>query len=355
VPLAIQDRKFYTDGSLMFPSDAPPNPTIHPYWVPEFFGDVIMVDGLVWPNMPVDQGQYLFRFLEGSNARWYNLSFDNNLPFTVIASDENYLKSAVTVNSFLMAPGERYDVLVDFTGIAAGTKIILTNNAAAPFDGGFIPDPATNGTIMQFTVTANAGFVAKQLPATLNPTLTGTFPTLSNPSVYRNLTLKEWQGPNGPQMVTLDGQQYLSPISELPHVGATEVWRIIDDTVDGHPIHLHGVNFQLMSRQPFNQSAYDTDWLALNGQLPFNHTTLNVNLDNYFTGPAVGPTPIEQGWKDTIQAVPGSVTTIIVRFAPADGSAHFPYDITQGPPYVWHCHIVDHEDQDMIRPFRVVP
>jgi spore coat protein A len=246
-------------------------------------------------------------------------------------------------------------VLVDFTGIGAGTKIVMLNNAAAPFNTGYVPDLATNGTIMQFTVTANTGFTAKTLPAILNPSLT-TFPSLnmSTVTVARNLTLKEWQGPNGPQMVTIDGQQFSSPISEQPRLGATEIWRIIDDTVDGHPIHIHLVNFQVVSRQAYNQSAYDADWLALNGgQLPFPNATKNVNLNNYLIGPAIPAAPIEQAWKDTIQANPGEVVTIIVRFAPAGGGS-YPFNATLGPDYVWHCHIVDHEDQDMMRRFHVV-
>jgi FtsP/CotA-like multicopper oxidase with cupredoxin domain len=215
VPLAIQDRMFYTDGSLRFPSDVPPNPEIHPYWVPEFFGDVIMVNGLAWPNMNVDQGQYRFRILDGSNARWYNLSLDNGMPFTVIASDENYPRSPVTTTSFMIAPGERYDVLIDFSAIPAGTKIVMTNNANAPFPDGDPVDPNNNGVIMQFTVQATPGFQAQVLPTYLNPSM-AVYPSLdmNAVTVERNLTLKEWMGPNGPQMVTLDGQQYSSPISE---------------------------------------------------------------------------------------------------------------------------------------------
>jgi FtsP/CotA-like multicopper oxidase with cupredoxin domain len=366
MPLAIQDRNFYTDGSLMFPSDAPPNPEIHPYWVPEFFGDVILVNGKAWPNMNVDQGQYLFKVLDGSNARWYDLSLvrqDNQqlVPFTIIASDENYIRSAVETDSFLIAPGERYSVLVDFTGIPAGTKIIMQNDANAPYPDGDPVDPNTNGVIMQFTVQNKAGFVAKDLPEILNPTLTE-YPSLlagltqeeQDNLVYRNLTLKEWNGPNGPQMVTIDGQQYSSPISEEPKVGATEIWRIIDDTADAHPIHLHLVNFQMVSRQAYDQATYDTDWLALNGPLPFDHPTYNLDLNNYLTpGTLQYATGVEQAWKDTIQIQPGEVLTFVVRFAPAAGGS-YPFDVTQGPDYVWHCHIIDHEDQDMIRPYRVV-
>jgi FtsP/CotA-like multicopper oxidase with cupredoxin domain len=356
VPLVIQDRMFYTDGSLRFPSDVPPNPELHPYWVPEFFGDVILVNGLAWPNMNVDQGQYRFRILDGSNARVYNLSMSNGMPFTVIASDENYLRSAVNVTSFLVAPGERYDVLVDFSQLTAGTKVTMLNNANAPFPDGDSANASTNGVIMQFTVGGNAGFAAKTLPAITNPTLAGAFPSLPMSSVSnaRNLTMVEWQGPNGPQMVILNGQQYSSPISETPISGATEIWRIIDNTGDAHPLHIHLVNFQVVSRQEYDQERYDADWLALNGPLPFNHTTQNLDLTKYLKGEPVGPTALEQGWKDTILVYPGQVLTLIMKFAPVDGAVDYPFNVSDGPVYVWHCHILDHEDQDMIRPYRVL-
>ena len=141
-------------------------------------------------------------------------------------------------------------------------------------------------------------------------------------------------------------------------MNATEVWRIIDDTIDGHPIHWHLVNVQVVSRQAFNQSAYDADWLALNGgQLPFPNATKNVNLNNYLIGSPVAAGPYEQAWKDTVQANPGEVVTVLVRFAPSVAGStptSYPFDATAGPNYVWHCHIIDHEDQDMIRPFHVV-
>jgi spore coat protein A, manganese oxidase len=153
----------------------------------------------------------------------------------------------------------------------------------------------------------------------------------------------------------VDGQRFSSPISEYPVTGSTELWRIIDNTGDAHPIHLHLVNFQVVSRQGFNSTLYDAAWMALNGgQLPFPTATQNVDLNPFLVGAPVGPTPIEMAWKDTIQIMPDEVLTIIVRFAPADGTPTFPFDPTIGPDLVWHCHIVDHEDQDMIRPYRVV-
>ena len=140
VPLAIQDRTFNTDGTFNYNVD-PPNPTEHPYWSPEFFGDVIMVNGLVWPNMNVDRGAYRFRILDGSTARFYNLSFSNGMPFTVIGTEGGYLKTAAPVTSILIAPGERFDIIADFSAVAPGTKVTLLNSASTPYPTGSSPDP----------------------------------------------------------------------------------------------------------------------------------------------------------------------------------------------------------------------
>jgi FtsP/CotA-like multicopper oxidase with cupredoxin domain len=130
IPLAIQDRSFYPNGELWFPTVGI-NPTIHPYWMPEFFGNTIMVNGKVWPNLDVTQGVYRFRILDGSNARFYTLGFSNMMPFTVIGTEGGYLQQPATVTSLTIAPGERYDVIVDFSAVPLGTSIIMTNTAAA--------------------------------------------------------------------------------------------------------------------------------------------------------------------------------------------------------------------------------
>jgi spore coat protein A len=141
-----------------------------------------------------------------------------------------------------------------------------------------------------------------------------------------------------------------SPISEKPVVGTTEDWVIVNPTLDPHPIHLHLVQFQIVHRQTFNSSTYLSDWKALNGEPPFDRPTTNVpSLDNYLIGEPIGPPLNEQGWKDTIIAYNDQVTIIRIRFTSQDGS-DFPFDATVGPGYVWHCHILDHEDNEMMRP-----
>jgi len=354
IPLAIQDRTFNTDGTLWFPNVGV-NPTIHPYWMPEFFGNTIVVNGLVWPNMNVDKGQYMFRVLDGSNARFYTLYFSNGMPFTVIGTDGGYLKSAVVVNKLTIAPGERYVILVDFSALPTGTMVQLLNNAKAPFPMGSPPGGSTTGKIMQFTVGANAGFAPQVLPTILNPTLSGAFPSLPTATNSRILTLFEWEGELGPLAAFLNGQMWDAPVSEIPVLGTTEDWAIVDMTGDTHPIHTHLVQFQLVSRQAMDTDAYQTDWLELNGAPPYMMTPQELSYTPYLKGKPQAAGPTEQGWKDTIRMNPGEVTIIRIRFAPIDGSSSYPFDATQGPGYVWHCHILDHEDNEMMRPYYVAP
>ncbi|MEN6519096.1 MAG: multicopper oxidase domain-containing protein [Methanospirillum sp.] len=354
MPLAIQDRTFYANGSFWFPTVGL-NPTIHPYWNPEFFGDTIMVNGKVWPNMNVTQGTYRFHLLDGSNARFYTLSFSNKMGFTQIGTDGGYLKTAAPLTELTIAPGERADILVDFSKLPIGTKVTLTNTAKAPFPAGTTADPQTTGQIVQFTVTGAGGPSFPVLPAALNPTLAGaTFPNLPAPTKTRILTLEEIMGPAGPVQILLDGQPYAAAVSELPKNGATEDWVIVDTTADTHPIHLHLVQFQLVNRTPFQSAKYNKAWMALNGMPPLNHPTIPLDPTPYFQGKVTGPLPSELGWKDTIQMNPGEVTRIRVRWTAQDGSP-FVFDPTVGPGYVWHCHIIDHEDNEMMRPYKVVP
>jgi len=360
IPLAIQDRSFNTDGS-MWVATAGVNPDIHPYWDPEFFGNTIMVNGRVWPNLYVEPRQYRFRVLDGSNARFYNLFFVDqttmmNLPFTQIGSDGGYLPMPATLTALTIAPSERADILVDFSGLALGTKIILRNNAKAPFPGGAAADPQTVGQIMQFTVVSGSTTPPAALPTTLN-----TIPMLIPDARSRTLTLIEVMAALGPKMVLLDGQEWSAQISEMPQVGSTEDWYIINPTEDAHPIHLHLVQFQAISRQKFNVGNYLADWMALNGMPPFMGPTQNVLLANYLVGAPKPPEPNEMGWKDTNIMYPGEVTTIRVRFAPqnavgaAPGVNLYPFNPTVGPGYVWHCHILEHEDNEMMRPYKVTP
>jgi spore coat protein A, manganese oxidase len=166
----------------------------------------------------------------------------------------------------------------------------------------------------------------------------------------------------------LNGQKWDGVLTETPRVGSTEDWNIIDTTGDTHPIHLHLVQFQLVCRIPINSEAYRKAWTAINGEppLPLNQTPVEVDPTPYFTGQPIYPTQSEMGWKDTIQAWGNYVTIIRSRWAPIDAPTSgpgapqprtnlYPFDPTYGPGYVWHCHILDHEDNEMMRPYKVAP
>ena len=357
IPLAIQDRMFYEDGSLLF-NNVGINPKIHPYWVPEIFGDTIMVNGKVWPNLDVDRRQYRFRVLNGSNARFYNLKLSNGMEFIQIGTDGGFLPKPVALTSLLLAPGERADLLIDFSEIVPGTSIILQNDAKAPFPNGDDPDPDTVGQIMQFRVPLTAPDPVKppRLPERLN-----CISCLKPNAPRRILTLNEVMGPNGPVEVLLNGQKWSAPITELPKVGSTEEWIIANLTADTHPIHLHLVQFQIVNRQKFDAKEYQTEWEKLNGMPPLKHPTKILPVEPFLIEDKIYPDENEVGWKDTIRMNPEQVTRIRIRFAPQEvpqggvepGENLYPFDPSAGPGYVWHCHILDHEDNEMMRPMKV--
>ncbi|MDH5364779.1 MAG: multicopper oxidase domain-containing protein, partial [Dehalococcoidia bacterium] len=389
IPLAIQDRTFKLNGELWFP-EVGLNINTHPYWMPEFFGDTIMVNGLVWPNLDVTPGWYRFHLLDGSNARFYTITLKdqitgNKIPFILIGADGGYLQAPVTLKEITFAPGDRLDILVDFSAIAPGTTIIMENKAKTPFPAGAQPDPQTTGRIMQFTVKTSGtavtqGVAAIQpLPVLLNPTLTppappaAPFPTLPAPPTAnrRFITLNEVMGLAGPLSALINGQYYQGTVTETPTLGSTEEWYIINLTGDTHPIHTHLASSQLVSRQKIDVANYLTAWLALNSKdangvaiappFPKDYTPKPLDPTLYLKGKVALPTPTEMGWTDTEMMHPGEVTVIRIRFTQQNGAA-FPFDPTTGAPgqtlpppgYVYHCHILDHEDNEMMRPLKIM-
>jgi hypothetical protein len=210
---------------------------------------------------------------------------------------------------------------------------------------------------MQFTATSQTGptpFDILQAPSPFNPTLAATsFPTLPTTTKQRILTLFEVSATDSNMIqALLDGQMWDAPISELPELGTTEEWLIVNPTMDAHPIHLHLIQFQIVKRENIDSTTYLDDWKALNGEPPLNHPTKNLNLNNYLANLLTPIQPNEQCWKDTVLVNAGEVVTIRVRFAQQDGSS-FPFDATAGPGYVWHCHLLEHEDNEMMRPYKV--
>lgn len=348
--LLFQDRAFQSDGSLFYPSVGD-NPDVHPNWVPEFFGDVNLVNGVVWPHFEVEPRRYHFRLLNGANARFYSLKTSDNTPFIQIGSDGGFLEAPVVVHELLLAPGERADVIMDFTGKAEGASIRLTNSAPAPYPGGDAVDENT-AAVMEFRV------VALQSPDTSSvPVSIDTIPTLGPPDRVRTLTLIESEDPDTgqPVGVWLDGKRWGPPgsVTELPQVGSTEVWEIVNLTMDAHPIHIHLIDFQIVNRQLFDVDAYRAEYLALYPDIPTN-MAMAIPVEPFLMGAPTPPAANEAGWKDTFVVPPGMVSRLIVQWGPEPGG-DFPFDATAEPGYVWHCHILEHEDNEMMRPFRIGP
>lgn len=382
IPLIIQDRMFDVQGQFYYPALAI-NPTIHPFWVPEFFGDTMLVNGKIWPYLDVEPRAYRFRLVNGSNARFYELSLWNLITglqgptMNQIATDVGYLYKPVPLsnngqNMLRMGTGERTEVVVDFSAFA-GQTLTLKNTSKAPFPAGTAANPQTTGQIMQFRVRNSA---PKPYAFPINPlnnelagfATTGT-PTLgtvpANGGKVRVLTLNEIMGPGGPVEVLVNQTKWMAPVTEIPKKGTTEIWKIVNTTADTHPIHLHLVSFQLVSRQPYDAKGYATAFAAANGMMPIDGMMIDPATGLTRVYKEVDPTPFlkgkpvfadsnERGWKDTIRMNPGEVATIVVRFARADGQGAFPFDCTVEPGYVWHCHIIDHEDNEMMRPYKVI-
>ncbi len=453
VPLVIQDRMFDTNGQLFFPNVGI-NPMEHPYWIPEFVGDTIIVNGKVWPYMNVDRQRYRFYVIDGSNSRPYDMFLQDQISgvkgprMWVIATDGGYLDAPVLIDpnatgaqtkagvqkGLVMMPGERYEIIVDFNdpvwinavtaaytalGMAVPNPLnLILRNTAATVNGN--PKASTEGRIMQFRVSANAPVDTSYDPAGGIPirsgvqtikrlvnTATGT-PAL-NPDKTRELILVEIMGPAGPLEVLVNNSKWNgkrpdgTPIpgstlvlgnwhTELPVEGETEVWEIVNTTADAHPIHLHGVQFQILNRQAFDPVAFGAAYAAafpgsativdpMTG-LPYAAGVFipafgpplsyapslasgmkyggNPDVTPYLLGLPIPQLAHEVGWKDTAIMPSGSVTRIVVRFAPQDlnvgmvGSFIFNPSALNGA-YVWHCHITDHEDNEMMRPYQFVP
>ena len=349
VPLVIQDRIFNPDGTFEYP------PGAGRVWAPEFFGDVAVVNGKVWPNLNVDRGLYRFRIINGSNARVYSLRLSTGLPIYQIGTDGGLLDAPVEPGQLVIAPGERADVLIDFASLRAGTKVLLTNNAATPFPDG--PRNVRRGgvplkQIMQFTVGSSPGHPGP-IPTWLRPELIVPLPA---PAVVRNLSLVEIMGEEQPLVALLNNLPWDTAQIEMPKVDTVEQWNIINTTGDTHPIHLHLVQFQLAGRQKFDADAYleaaypDLMDSGHGGAGPYP----TPSAEAFTRGTPKGPAANEAGWKDTVRANPGEITRLLVPFG-AQAAHGVPFGQSFTGEYVWHCHILEHEDNEMMLPYEVVP
>ncbi|TAK59656.1 multicopper oxidase [Methylobacter sp.] len=393
IPLLIQDRAFNSDGSLFYPGERAffeglakkdlripfiPHKTaggsdsdVSPIWNPEYFSNVMLVNGHSWPKLDVEKRRYRFRILNASDSRFMILKIAGDpttrpateaVPFWVVGGDGGFQTRPAKLNSLLIGPAERIDVVVDFTNVPAGTPLYLINEAPdEPYGGGEagvdydFADPETTGQVMKFTViprTAKDKSVPpQQIQALLPPQ------NLGNPTNIRKVSVNEMEsgtvfadynidsngslvsiienlagvpfGPTISMLGTLDSTgapapfAWMDPVTENPGNGTTETWEIYNFTEDAHPIHMHLVEFQIESREPLQTDSYGMPLLPA--------TPLSA---------ARGPEAWERGSKDTVIAYPGEVTRVKARF-------------DRPGLYVWHCHILSHEDNDMMRPICV--
>jgi spore coat protein A len=340
IPLMIQDRSFSADGSLLYPPA--PNGT-HPVWMQEFFGNAICVNGKATPFLEVEPRKYRFRMVNGSNSRFYHLTLvpadaagkpigksADSPPFRQIGTDGGLLPAPLSTHYLIFSPGERFDVVIDFSE-HSGMNFALVNDAPAPYARGGEIVPTD---VMLFKVTKPlAGKDTSSLPDTLVPW------SPMNPAHAvreRTLSLTEMdRQSDGYTMIGLLGQKHWDdPITEDPKAGSMEIWSFANTTGDVHPMHIHQVQFQVLNRQSFDAKTY---------------------LDSgkvVFTGIPMPPESNERpAWKDTIKTYSGYITRVIAKFDLPAGTVAKPGDEFR---YVWHCHVLEHEDNEMMRPYKIV-
>jgi len=363
LPVVLQDKEFNADGSLFYPTvnngEYPPGVTpdpLHPVWVPEFFGDTPVINGAAYPYLDVQPRRYRLRLLNGSEARFYNLGFefdDHEIPFWVIGSDGGLLPKAAQKTRLLIAPGERYDVIVDLTKVPLGSTIMMNNNAPEPYPDG---DPPVVTDLMKINVNTPVPANDRDtsvLPARLK--LPGERRLRSTPKVApRDIVLKENADQyDNPYEVLLNGYHFMDPTTDFIKAGTTETWRWINLTVDAHPMHIHLVQFQVVDRQAIDVEKYTADWQKYLDSS--RDPGLKPVLANYLIGDTIRPAPEEMGFKDTVKAYPGYVTRVRAKFTlpPTSRLDYDPATRSYGS-WVYHCHILEHEENDMMRPFTIV-
>jgi len=301
LPLMIYDRSFDLQGQLYYP----PVPD-EGAWSQEFLGDAMVVNGKVRPFHEVEARKYRLRIVNTANSRFLSLALSNGQSFQVIGSDQGLLSSPVEMTRLVLAPAERTDLIVDFSQ-ARGEGITLVSDSL---------------DLMQFRVGS-----ARVPGDSLIPSKLRTIARIKENDAARTrvMTLNEFDSDNGEAMVMLlNRKHWREPVTEIVKLNDTEIWSLANLTQDTHPIHLHMVRFQILDRQSFSIFDYLSD------------ETLN------FTGPSIPAPPHEMGWKDIVQCPPGTVTRIIIPFNGYPGR------------YLWHCHILEHEANDMMRPYLVV-
>ncbi|WP_235509211.1 multicopper oxidase family protein [Terrabacter sp. Soil810] len=359
IPIAVQDRAFNEDGSLFYPDSREffdgataedpgfvPQTDLSPIWNPEFFGNMIMVNGSTWPFQVVERRRYRLRFLNGCQSRFLILDFAAipGVQVWAIGNEGGFLAAPVNLtaangNRLLMGLAERADLIVDFTNVPLGNHVLRNVGPDEPFGGGEPDedfdeaDPATTGQVLQLRVvpavapdpTTPPQFLVLP-PITPLPAATNT-----RPLALIEIASTYWDGPAEAMLGFLDEdgmpvhKMWEEPVSENPTVGDTEIWEFHNFTADAHPMHVHETTFEVINRQALvtNEDGETEPPSRLEGE-------------------PRSPEPWESGFKDTVIAYPGEVTRIKARF-------------NNPGQFVWHCHIVEHEDNEMMRPYRIGP
>jgi FtsP/CotA-like multicopper oxidase with cupredoxin domain len=410
---AIQDRMFKNNGELFYPA-FPGDPfyegfiteegaTLPPAAFPgggptalaEFFGDHMVVNGKIWPKTDVEPRHYRMRLLNGTDSRFMVLRFRviapsadvnpqvetgfthandpiaNPVTFWVIGSDQGLAGSATEVDTLVFEPGSRYDVVFDFSKVPAGSRVIVENIGGDEPFGGDIPGPQVFGytdRVMAFDVVEPLSgvpdnfdpyLVAEYGGNTLGVTRTRKVALFEGLDEYDRLQpllgtaepATDYAGnpinwPDTPeyQAVGLTGQMegaigWHSPTTENPALGSTEIWEIYNATGDAHPVHLHLVNFEILDRKEFTADVVPQPIVQHNGAVGQGFRLENI-VDGAIVPPLDGYT--ENAPKDMVTALPGQVTRIKATF-------------DKPGRYVWHCHILSHEDHEMMRVLHVGP
>jgi FtsP/CotA-like multicopper oxidase with cupredoxin domain len=353
IPIAIQDRAFNDDGSLFYPDTRSffdefagpyiPGSNVSPIWNPEFFGNTIIANGNTWPYQSVEQRRYRLRFLNGCQSRFLILDF-NDIPGVEVwqlGNEGGFLAAPVSLtadngNRLLMGLAERADLIVDFSNVPVGNHVLRNVGPDEPFGGGMPGvdfDPAhedSTGQIMEFRVVPAVAADPTTPPQSLVLPAIRPLPAAirSRPLALIELESSVHDGPSEAVLGTVEGgtamhKHWGDAVSENPDAGDTEVWEFYNVTADAHPMHVHEVAFEVVNRQ-----AIEVDEEA--------HTNIHP------VGEPRRPEAWESGFKDTVIAYPGEVTRLRLRFE------------NEGQ-FVWHCHIVEHEDNEMMRPYRIGP
>jgi spore coat protein A, manganese oxidase len=334
IPLMIQDKTFKTDGSLFYPDNLTPrNQFVHPSIVRAFIGNTMVVNGKVWPYLNVEPRKYRFRFLNASNSNGFTFKLSNGQSFWQLGTDGGLISVSKPIQKFPLDPAERIDVIIDFSGLEG--QIITLQTEELDLQG----NPELHKReVMQFRVGSKGGDNIT-LPQNLRP-----FDKLEVGKAIktRRIVMTQETDDYGRVKLTLNNLEFSDPATEFPEYDTIEIWEFANPVFNpnspigippnvSHPIHLHLAQFQILSRQQFNVNNFNVNQWINNGT--------GIDFGN---NPVLPPDPSELGWKDTVRVEAGQVTRIIVHFKNFTGE------------YVWHCHILEHEDYEMMRPLIVI-